>query len=112
MKKLITVLLTVLFLTSCAAMQKAPVDEIEKQIDTVTIVCNSAKMLSDAGLNVPGVEQCEKIVPQLTRDEVETILDILKCAQDNEPTSKEFGLCAVDKGWESVRDKIESLTGK
>ena len=109
MKTLITIL-TIITLTSCAAMQKAPVDEIKQTISTVEIVCNSAKMLSDAGLNVPGVDQCEKIVPQLSREEIGVILDVLKCAQDNEPTSKDFGLCAVDKGWEPVRDRIMELT--
>lgn len=109
MKTLITLLIIPL-LTGCAAMQKAPVDDIKQTISTVEIICNSAQMLSDAGLNVPGVDQCEKIVPQLSREEIDVILDVLKCANDNEPTSKEFGLCAVGKGWEPVRDRITELT--
>ncbi len=109
MKTLILTIAT-LSLMSCSNVKNVPTaDEIQKQIDRVTMICNSVKMISDAGVDIPGVEQCETIVPRLNSGDVKVILDVLGCVSVAEPGTKAFAICAVDNGYDPVKEKIEEL---
>ncbi len=107
-----TLILTIaaLALFSCSNVKNVPTaDEIQKQIDRVTKICSGVKMISAAGVEIPGVDQCDEIVPKLNSGDVKVILDVLGCVSVAEPGTKAFAICAVDNGYEPVKEKIEEL---
>lgn len=113
MKKIIFTIATMFLMASCSAIKSGEVsDRIEQASDSVMVVCGTARQLSTAGVDVPGIEKCEDILPHLSGDEIVAIIAVLNCAGEHDVSEKGFAKCAVDAGWEPVRDRIAELAGK
>jgi hypothetical protein len=112
MKFLFTILVT-LFLTSCATFDAGKTaDRINDATKATTSLCNVAQQLSSAGIDVPCVEHCEKILPMLTGEELVVIADVLKCADMYGFDTVYFAHCAVDVGGRPVLKRVKELAEK
>lgn len=101
------VVLVLLNLPSCATVDTmGAASDIGRSVDATRVVCETADVLSKKGIEIPGVEQCDKIVDQLESDEMVVVFAVLNCASKYDIREKEFTVCAVDAGWEPVRDRI------
>ena len=95
--------------SGCGSSGIPKTTDIEKVIDGTTVICKTAKMLSEAGLEVPGVEQCETILEQLSREEKDIIIDVLKCVEQYRTDIVEIKKCAAQLDFEPVCDRIKEL---
>lgn len=109
MKNLLVILFVVVAMAiGCAGAKPAGVaDTALKTAKTTETICRTAKVLSDSGVEVPGVEQCEKIVEQLSSEEIMTIVDVLNCVKQYPVDSVECIECSIKAGWETLKPKLE-----
>ena len=100
-------------LSGCAKLKDAQITSTVKDVAQITpVVCEAAKFFASQGRDIPGVNQCEKIVPVLTSDELKQALEIVGCAEQFDVKSVGFADCAVENGWPAIKAKLEQLEGK
>lgn len=97
----------------CAGMlSENQYNRAKDALDVTETICTSVRLFVDAGVNVPGTDQCDRILPLLDSEDLKTVVAVLDCAAKYEPESEELLECALDNGWPVVRDKIVSLYDK
>lgn len=96
--------------SGCTAIEsKKLASAIEDTRDAAAIVCTVAEQFEAAGIEVPGVEKCADILPVLTGGELDSVVEILKCGEDNEVKSTEFIQCATAAGWPQIKKRLQQL---
>lgn len=113
MKNLILSIGIVFLTISCAQFRNAPTtDQVKTTISSLQNVCEFMHVLNAVGAEIPGVEECGRIIPALNSDEVDAIVNVMECSELHGMKSKKFALCAVENGWDPLQKKLHEILDK
>lgn len=95
----------------CSVIQgKKLTNAVGDVAQATSVICETAKIFSDAGADIPNVEQCDKILPVLNSDEMAVVISVLECSEKSKIESPEFAECAGRAGWPVLKTRLQQLS--
>ena len=102
--------------TGCTRVNaQKTVDNVRDAVAVSTAVCDSVELFEKIGLDAPGAEQCQKVLPYLRAEDMQTVFDVAECLTLPDKTEVEIAECIQNNGgfelartyYRLVRDKIK-----
>lgn len=98
--------------TGCSQIKASKIADAADDVVSITpVLCETAEYFAAKGVEVPGVENCEKLIQFLDKNEVVAALKIVECAREYKDDSEKLASCAMDAGWPLIRAKLDFLDG-